>query len=174
MRFTWQFGSQDPENSKNFSMISEWWNTLTTKSVLWKQRIIQESGEIDWSPQKFDDTFIVAESDVRGITFYWRKDDSTDMSDITPSKLEFDPTQQRLYLYPENQKNLVISVEIPGAIREKITMKNPSWFSEKILDNEGSVTGYRLVIQDTTSQTEVQIELDEGSLNYLKNSVCIL
>ena len=87
----WQFGSQDPENAKNFSMITEWWKSLNTKSVLWKQRLIKEGGEIDWSPQKFDETFVVAGVDVRGITLYWKKSESEDVSDITPEKMEFHP-----------------------------------------------------------------------------------
>jgi hypothetical protein len=50
-------------------------------------------------------------------------------------------------------------------------MRNPAWFSEKICDDAGNVTGYRLVIHDTTNLVEVQVEMDEASLNYLKNAV---
>ncbi len=69
MILTWKAGDQAPENVKNFSTISEWWKSLETRSVLWKQRMIPESGEIDWSPQKFDDTFDLAGADVRGVTY---------------------------------------------------------------------------------------------------------
>ncbi len=174
MILTWKAGDQAPENVKNFSTISEWWKSLETRSVLWKQRMIPESGEIDWSPQKFDDTFDLAGADVRGITFYWKKTDSGDESNITPSKLEFNPGLQRLFLYPENQENLIVSVEIPGVVRETITIKNPSWFSETRIDDAGNMTGYQLVILDDANQTEIQIEMDEGNLNFLKNSVCNL
>lgn len=174
MILTWQAGDQTPENVKNFSTISEWWKSLSTKSVLWKQRVIPETGEIDWSPQKYDDTFGFTETDVRGITFYWKKADSEEESNITPSKVEFNPSLQRVYLYPEKQENLIVSVEIPGVERETITMKNPSWFSEKSLDEAGTVTGYKLIILDDANQIDVQIEMDEGNLNFLKNSVCAL
>jgi hypothetical protein len=171
MVLLWQFGSQDPENAKNFSMIAEWWTSLNAKSVLWKQRLIKESGEIDWSPQKFDETVVLAEADVRGITLYWKKSESEDLGDITPQKMEFHPVVQRLYLYPETQKNLVISVEIPGAIRNSVKIKNPAWLSEKLLDEADTVIGYRIIILDDTKQTEVQIEMDEGNLNYLKHAI---
>lgn len=133
-----------------------------------------ETGEIDWSPQKFDDTFVLTEADVRGITFYWKKTGSEDESNITPSKLEFNPALQRLYLYSETQKDLIVSVEVPGVVPETIKMNNPSWFSEVIFNDAGNVVGYQLVILDDTNQTEVQIEMDEGGLNFLKNVVCDL
>lgn len=174
MIIVWQQGSQVSENSDNFNTIAEWWQSLKTKSVLWKQRMLSETGEIDWSPQKFDDTFDFAEVDVRGITFYWKKSDAEGMSNITPAKLEFNPSLQRLLLYPENQKELIVSVEIPGVVRETLQAKNPSWFSEKIYDAAGDLTGYRLVILDDTNQTEVQIEMDQGNLDFLKNAVCNL
>ncbi len=174
MMITWQQGSQAPENSGNFSTIAEWWKSLATKSVLWKQRMIPESGEVDWASQKFDDTFDFAEADVRGITFYWKKTAVADASNITPSRLEFNPSLQRLYFYPETQKELIISVEIPGTVRESLKVKNPSWFTEKVLDDAGNVTEYRLVILDDTNQAEVQIEMNQGNLDFLKNAVCDL
>ncbi len=73
MSITWQFGSESPDNSKHFGVITEWWKTLSTKEVLWKQRMTPKDGEVNWSPQKFDETFLVVETDVRGITFYRRR-----------------------------------------------------------------------------------------------------
>ena len=172
MIITWQAGSQTAENLKNFSIISEWWKSINKKSVLWKQRLLPETGDIDWKPKRFDDTFVLAEADVRGISFYWKKTGSEDLSNITPAKLEFNPALQRLYLYPETQKTLIISVEIPGTARETIKMKNPSWFSEKISTDTENIPGYRLIIFDSANQIEVQIKMDEGSLNFLKNSIC--
>lgn len=171
MVISWEAQSQNPDNSKNFGIIANWWKSIEKKSVMWKQRVVHDSGEIDWSPQKFDDTFVLTKSDVRGITFYWRKGESEDEANTTPAKLEFNPTQQHLYLYPETQKNLVISVEIPGAVRETLRMKNPAWFSEKISDEAKNETIYRLIIHDTTNLVEVEIEMDEGSLNFLKHVV---
>lgn len=171
MIIAWQAGSQAPENAKNLSIMSNWWKSLDKKSVLWKQRLLPEKGEIDWNPQRFDDAFVATQPEVRGITFYWKKSEADQEANLTPARLEFNPTQQRLYLYPETQEKLVISVEIPGAIRETLQMKNPAWFSEKFADAGGNATGYRLVIHDTTNLVEVQIEMDAGSLHYLKNAV---
>ena len=53
-------------------------------------------------------------------------------------------------------------------------MKNPAWFSEKIYDEAEDITGYRLIIHDTTNLVEVEVEMDEGSLNYLRNAVSTL
>ena len=171
MMITWQAQGQVPENAKNFSIITNWWKSLDKKSVLWKQRLIPEKGEIDWNPQRFDDTFVMTTPETRGITLYWKKSAADKEANHTPAKLEFNPTQQHLYIYPETQQKVVISVEIPGAIRETLQMKNPAWFSEKIADAAGNVTGYRLVVHDTINLVEVQIEMDEGSLHYLKSAV---
>jgi hypothetical protein len=165
MIIAWEAQSQDPENAKNFEVIAEWWKSLNTKSVLWKQRLIPEEGEVDWSPQRFDDTFVCMVPEVRGISFYWQKEESEEVSNITPAKLEFNPTRQQLYLYPEQQEDLIISVEVPGAARESLLMKNPAWFTET------TASGYRLLIQDKANQVEVQVEMDANSLNLLRNTL---
>ncbi len=171
MMMTWQAQSEEPENANNFTIITKWWKSLDSKDLLWKQRLIPESGEIDWDPQRFDDTFRCMDPDVRGITLFWHKDDAPQEKNMTPAKLEFNPTQQHLLIYPESQKDLVISVEVPGVVRETLRMQNPAWFSERIVDDAGQVTGYQLLIQDTTNLVEIQIDMDAGSLNYLKNVI---
>lgn len=171
MMILWEAQSQAPENAKNLTIITNWWKSLDKKSVLWKQRLIPEHGEIDWDPQKFDDTFVCVDPDVRGITLYWKKEAGEEEKNLTPVKLEFSPTQQHVFVYPETKQDVIISVEVPGVVRETLQMKNPAWFSERLTDEADTVTGYRLVIHDTTSLIEVQIEMDEGSLNYLKNAV---
>ena len=171
MMIVWQAQLQTAENGQNFNIIADWWKSLDTKSVLWKQRIIPESGEIDWEPQRFDTTFVCSEPDVRGITLYWKKEAEDQEKNITPVKMEFDSTRQQIYVYPENQENLVISVEVPDAVRETVRMKNPGWFSEQVCDDAGNVTGYRLRIHDATNLVEVRVEMDESSLNYLKSAL---
>lgn len=171
MVITWQAQSQEPENANNFNIISNWWKSLEKKSILWKQRLVPEEGDVDWNPQKFDDTFSCTTLDVRGITLYWTKEGDPQEKSITPAKLEFNPTQQHLYIYPESQKDLVISVEVPGVIRETLRLQNPAWFSERVLDDAGQVVGYQLMVHDTTNLVEIQIDMDENSLNYLKNVI---
>ena len=171
MYLTWQFGVDDPENAKNFSTIAEWWKSLQAQEVLLKQRLIPEEGSIDWTPQKFDEHATFFDADVRGITFYWRKDESGDSSNTTPAKLEFAPALQRLYVYPENQEKLVISVEVSEPIQKAISIENPDWFSERARDSAGNVTRYRLRIRDHISQTEITILLDEEHLNVAKQAI---
>ncbi len=169
MLITWKAQSQESENANNFTIISNWWKSLEKKSVLWKQRLIPETEDIDWNPQRFDDTFMCESPDVRGMTLYWKKQDAPQEKSMTPAKLEFNPTQQHLFVYPETQKDLVISVEVPGVVRETLRMQNPAWFSERMVDDAGQVVGYQLMIHDTTNLVEIQVDMDESSLNYLKN-----
>ncbi len=168
---TWQFGSESPENLKNFTTIATWWKALQTQTVQWKQRLIPENGEIDWSPQKYDETFVLFEADVRGITLYWRKEGADEVSGITPSKLEFAPALQRVYAYPESQSRLVICIEIPEPIHQTFTMENPGWLSEKKVDGSGNVTGYLLVARDHVSHAELKIKLDLENLEHLRQAI---
>jgi hypothetical protein len=171
MMITWKPQSQEPGNADNFGTISTWWKSLEQKSVLWKQRLVPEEGDVDWNSQRFDETFTCAASDVRGITLFWNKENDGQERSITPGKLEFDPLRQHLYVYPESQKDLVISVEIPGVVREALKLKNPVWFGESIFDTANTTTGYRLTIQDTTNSVEIHVDMDEGSLDVLKSVV---
>lgn len=171
MMTTWQAGVQTPENTKNFGIIRDWWQSLKAQSILWKQRVIPEAGEINWNSQRFDESFTPAETDVRGITYYWKKQGETEASNITPAKLELDPAHERLFLYPESQPTLVICVEGPGVAREKISLTNPAWYSEQLKNAEGAVSGYRLLILDDAAHKEIQIELDEGNLAFLQHAL---
>jgi hypothetical protein len=171
MIITWQAQVQTPENGKNFSTIANWWKSLNQKSVQWKQRLIPESGKVDWEPQRFDETVVVAQPDVRGITLYWQKEAAAEESNSTPRKLEFEPTQQQLYIYPESPENLIISVKVAGVVRETLQIKNPAWLGEKIYDDAQNVTGARLTIQDTTTLVEIQVEMNADSLSYLKRVI---
>ena len=170
MMTTWQAGVQTPENTKNFGIMRDWWQSLNAKSILWKQRLIPEKGKINWKPQRFDETF-TAEMEVRGITFYWKKPDQTKASNITPGKLELDAAKQRLFLYPENQPTVVICVEGAGVAREKISMTNPAWYSEQLKNADGTISGYQLLIIDDTTHKEIWIEMDEGNLTFLKHAI---
>ncbi len=171
MIITWKAQSQEPENANNFTIIANWWKSLEKKDLLWKQRLVPETGDIDWDPQRFDDTFSCMAPDVRGITLYWKQKDAPHEKNMTPAKLEFNPTRQHLFVYPESQQDLIVSVEVPGVVRETLHMQNPAWFSERIVDDGGQVAGYQFMIHDTTNLVEIQIDMDESSLNYLKNVI---
>lgn len=168
MMIVWQAQSSIPENAKNLSMIADWWRSLNTKSVLWKQRLLPETGEVDWNPQKFDETFLCMLPDVRGITLYWRKGEEEQEKSVTPVKMELDSTRQRLLVYPETQKNVVISIEGAGVVRQSVALKNPAWSGEKV---QGSGSAFRLVLYDAVNLVEVRVDMDATNLNALRQVV---
>ncbi len=172
MAIVWESGSTQPENAENFKVIAEWWKSLASQKIAWKQRLIGANGQVDWTPQKFDDTFAFVETAVRGITFFWKKEGGA--GDITPSKLEFTPLFQRILLYSESRKDLVICVEVPFKMENTLKMTNPSWFADTIKTEKGDVTGYQLVIRDQETQTELTVTMDQGSLHYLKHALAQL
>lgn len=172
MAIVWEAGSSQPENAENFKVIAEWWKSLVSQKIIWKQRLIGASGQVDWSPQKFDETFAFAETAVRGITFFWKKEGGG--GDITPMKLEFTPLFQRILIYSETRKDLVICVEVPFKMENTLKMTNPSWFAEKTKSEKGMVDWYQLVIRDQDTQTELTVSMDEGSLHYLKHALAQL
>lgn len=167
----WQAGVQSPENAKNLGMIAEWWKSLGTKNVQWKQRMIPPTGQIDWNPQKFDESLVFTETDLRGITLFYRKKDGKEMGAMTPAKLEFDFVHQWLNIYPETQPTLVIRIEAPDIEWKSLPMTNPEWIGNANTDAAGNIIGYQLLIRDAVSQIEVQIEMDANSLNFLKNAI---
>lgn len=173
MAIIWEFGSQQPDNAENFKVIAEWWKSLKTQKVVWKQRIIGQNGQVDWAPQKFDETFTFFDVDVRGISFFWKKDDKGG-GDITPAKLEFTPLFQRVYLYPESRKDLVICVEVPFKMDNMLLMTNPSWFAERLNHETGAAASYQLIVRDHETQTEIKIHMDQGNLYYLQHALAQL
>lgn len=172
MAIVWEAGSPQPENAENFKVIAEWWKSLASQKILWKQRLIGANGQVDWSPQKFDETFALAETAVRGITFFWKKESGG--GDITPMRLEFTPLFQRILLYSESRKDLVICVEVPFKMENTLKMTNPSWFAETINTEKEGMTGYQLIIRDQETQTELTVNMDQGSLHYLKHALAQL
>ena len=174
MAIIWEFGSQQPDNAENFKVIAEWWKSLKTQKVVWKQRIISQNGQVDWAPQKFDETFAFFDVDVRGISFFWKKDDKGGGGDITPAKLEFTPLFQRVYLYPESRKDVVICVEVPFKMDNMLLLTNPSWFAERLNHEVGAAASYQLVVRDHETQTEIKIQMDQGNLYYLQHALAQL
>lgn len=172
MAIVWEAGSSQPQNAENFKVIAEWWKSLVSQKIVWKQRLIGANGQVDWSPQKFDETFVFAETAVRGITFFWKKEGGS--GDITPCKLELTPLFQRILLYSEARKDLIVCVEVPFIMENTLKMTNPSWFAETIKNEKGIATGYQLIIRDQDTQTELTVNMDEGSLHYLKHALAQL
>ncbi|MEN9568688.1 MAG: hypothetical protein RLZZ69_3884, partial [Cyanobacteriota bacterium] len=102
--------------------------SLAGKEVAWQQRLIPASGdldELDWQPQKFDEQLILSTPQVRGITLYWRNKQGTDERNITPNKLDLNQTKQRLYIFPQSQSQVVISVSLPVIVYQQLNLVNP-------------------------------------------------
>lgn len=160
----WQHNSSQSDNGDNLKAIAVWWSELGGKEVAWQQRLIPSSGnlnELDWQPQKFDEQLVLATPEVRGITLYWRNNQVTEERNITPSKLELDPSKQRLYVFPQSQSQVVISVSLPVTVYQKINLLNPQ-IAATIKNGQGII-----LFRDETEKLEVKVTLSQAQINQL-------
>jgi hypothetical protein len=127
-KIIWQQGSGKADNLENLAIISQWWKSLANKDIALAQRLIPQTGEVDelnWEPQRFDEKFEIQNPEIRGITLYWSKTDSTQERSTTPHQLVLDTRQQHLYIFPQSQTQLVMRVALPQIVYETIELKNP-------------------------------------------------
>lgn len=160
----WQYGSSNPENGDNLQIISRWWGNFANKKVSWQQRLIPESGDleaIDWEAQRFDEEFVLTSPSLRGITLYWRKPDSPQERNTTAERLELDSNRQKLYIFPQSQKQLVIRVGVPELKYDKILLKNPD-----VVVESGAIA-----FRDKRQLLEVKVSLSEEQLKELKEKL---
>jgi hypothetical protein len=161
----WQHHSDNPENGNNFATIRQWWTNLNGQKIAWRQRIIPQTGkisELNWEAQRFDELFNLQTPQIRGITLYWRKSDTEQERSTTPRKLELDPQNQQLYIYPQSQKELVIRVGIPEIIYQKIAITNPQWECTRAGEN------HILTLRSKQQQLEIKLTLTPDNLDQLK------
>ena len=128
LKTVWQSGSTHPENAENLDNIREWWGNLNGKEISWVERLIPQIGglsEIHWHPQRFDETFVIVNPEIREETLYWYIPDSPVQRNNTVDKLELDNLQQQLYIYPQLESELVIRVGIPEVKYQTLELKNP-------------------------------------------------
>lgn len=166
MQFTiiWQQGSSNPENGNNLAAISQWWASLHGKEIFWQQRLIAQAtnaSELNWEAQRFDEKFLISNSQIRGITLYWRKPDSQQERSTTPHKLELDTLHQQLYIYPQSQRDIVIKVGIPNVVYQTIELKNPQVEVTAV----GEI--YSLILRDQLQQIEVKAILSPEAIKQL-------
>lgn len=162
---TWQQNSSEPNNRDNLSAIAKWWSNLEDQEIAWQQRLIPDRGDlqdIDWQPQKFDEKFILLTPQLRGITIFWRNNKATEERNITPSKLQLDLTKQQLYVFPQSQSQVVISIQLPKTVYQKITVKNPQ-IATTFKDGSGII-----LLRDETEKLEITLTLDQEKLNQLR------
>lgn len=166
----WQQNSSQSDNGDNLKAIANWWSGLAGKEVTWQQRLIPTSGnleELDWQPQKFDEKLILETPQVRGITLYWRNNKGADERNITPSKLSLNTSQQRLYVFPQSQSQVVISVTLPVTIYQKINLVNPQ-LAATIKNGQGII-----LLRDETEKLEVKVALSQSQINQLLDQLKI-
>jgi len=164
----WEQGSNNPENADNFEIIKQWFTNLNSKAITWKQRLIPPNGdvrEIEWEAQRFDENFIIFNSDIRGITLYWQKPDSPQERNTTPSKLELNNLKQQLYIYPQSQKDVVIRLALPEIVYQKFPLINPHIEVSRLGEN------YVLLMRDEKQQIEVKVALTPEKINQLKQEL---
>ncbi len=164
----WQQNSSEPNNRENLEAIAKWWSSLENQEIVWQQRLIPPSGDlqdIDWQPQKFDEKFILLTPQLKGITIYWRNSKVTDERNITPSKLELNLTKKQLYVFPQSQSQVVISVCLPQTVYQKINLRNPQ-IAATIKHDSGII-----LLRDETEQLEITVTLDQKKLNQLREQL---
>jgi hypothetical protein len=164
----WQLGSSNPENAGNFSTISQWWAGLNGKEVHWRQRLLSPTGsasELDWEPQRFDEAFVIATPEIRGITLYYQKPGAQSERNTTPQKLELDTVRQQLYVFPQSQKEVAIRVGLPQVTYQKVKLVNPQ------AEIEAIAAGTVLTFRDESQLLEVQVQLSPEALAQLKQQL---
>ena len=165
----WQQNSSQPNNGENFEAIAQWWSQLAGTEIIWQQRLVPSLGEVedlDWQPQKFDEKFILEAPQVKGITFYWRNK-SIDERNITPSKLQLDLVKQKLYIFPQSQSQVVISVGIPVAVYQKLNLLEPQ-IAATVKGDRGII-----LLRDETDKLEVKVTLSQAQITQLLDKLKI-
>lgn len=166
----WQQNSDRSDNKDNLEAIARWWSNLAGKEVAWQQRTLPSNGslqDLDWHPQRFDEKFVMQAPQLRGITLYWRNDRIKDERNITPSKLQLNLTKQQLYVFPQSQSQVVISVNLPETRYQKLNLSNPR-IAVAIEDGKGII-----LLRDETEKLEIKITLDSTRRERLRNLLAI-
>ena len=163
----WQQNSNSPDNGDNLKAIAQWWASLEGKEVFWQQRLIgnsQDLEEINWESQKFDEKLLLIQPQLRGITIYWQSTKSAGERNITASKLQL-TTNQKLYIYPQSQSQVVICVSLPEVIYQRLDLVNPQVAASSKGDD------YLILFRDADQKLEVKVTLNRQQLTKLINSL---
>jgi len=162
LKIVWESGSTNPENADNLDRISQWWRNLNGKEISWVERLIPQIGgmsEIHWHPQRFDETFVIVNPEIRENTLYWYKLDFPIERNNTVQKLELDNIQQQLYLYPQLESELVIRIGIPEVKYQTLELNNP-----EIALGEDNI----LLMWEAEQELEIKISLSPKNIAKLK------
>jgi hypothetical protein len=167
----WQFGSNNPDNANHLATIQQWWVNLKGQEIRWQQRLLTPNGvasELNWEPQRFDETFVMTQPELRGITLYWHKFGDSQERNTTAAKLELDRIHQQLYVYPQSQSDVVIRVELPRPTVQTLRLDSPQWQFHR-----ASNGAHVLIVQDLSQHLEIQIKLNAENLAQLQQQLAI-
>ena len=162
LKTVWQSGSADRENADNLDNISQWWRNLNGKEISWVERLIPQIGglsEIHWHPQRFDETFVIVNPQIREDTLYWYKRGSPVQRHNTVQKLELDNLQQHLYIYPQLESELVIRIGSTQVKYQTLELNNP-----EIALGEDNM----LLLWDADQELEIKINFSTENIAKLK------
>ena len=162
LKTVWQSGSNDPENAEKLDLISQWWRNLNGKEISWVERLIPQIGglsEIHWQAQRFDETFVIVNPEIREDTLYWYIPDSPVQRNNTVHQLELDNLQQQLYLYPQLESELVIRIGIPEVKYQTLELNNP-----EIALGEDNI----LLLWESERELEIKISFSNENIAKLK------
>jgi hypothetical protein len=162
----WQFGSTDPDNANNLATIRQWWTGLSGKKINWRQRLL--SGTVDaktlnWEAQRFDESFVLANADLRGITLYWTKVSDREERNSTPDRLELDGVRQQLYIFPKSQKELVIRIEVADLVYQSLKL-HPSK-AEYVPETK------TLILRDELRRVELEVVLSPELVDHIRQQL---
>lgn len=162
LKIVWQSGSNHPKNADNLDNISQWWANLNGKEISWVERLIPQVdglNAIHWQAQRFDETFVIVNPEIRDDTLIWYKSGSVVERNTTVQKLELDNLQQQLYVYPQLESELVIRIGIPEVKYQTLDLNNP----EIALEGDNI-----LLLWDADQELEFKITLSNENIVKLK------
>lgn len=163
-KIIWQQGSNNPNNGENFNILCQWWGNLKGKQIAFAQRLVPNDNNIeaiDWENQRFDESFTIQTSEIRGITLFWYKLGEQNERNLTPQKLELDVNKQQLFIYPQSQSQLIIRVAIPQIKYQIIELNNPQIAANSVGGN------CLFLLRDDQQQIEVKLNLAPDKQLYL-------
>jgi hypothetical protein len=171
---TWKSGDSNPDlnpdNEANLAQIANWWSTLLGQRIVWKQRPIPTSGntsDISWeAAEQFDETFLLQNPELKGITLYWGKPDAAEVRNLTPKCLELDLYNQHLYIDPASGKNYQIRVSLPQIVYQNLSLNNPQITS--MTKPNGEVV---LLLRDQGQRLEIKVDLNQDNVNLLRQKL---
>lgn len=162
----WQSGSSDPHNTDHLAVIRQWWAGLNGKRINWRQRVLPgtvPASTLNWEPQRFDETFVISQPELRGITLYWHKPEIPQERSTTPHRLELDTLRQELYIFPQSQKELVIRIEQPDLAYQTVKLQPDTCTY--------SAETQLLIVRDGSRRIELQLQLTPALLSQLQEEL---